>query len=292
MPASSTKNRKELQLKTCHYPGNYKLCSPQSAYSEWSLNQEDFFFFFLIKRNQIKSRGICTPDMTASVLEGIHPSHLVSATTVRSPCRRQAAHHLKLKESHSITDCSQGALVWHNQIPHPENTQRFTESTQRCLKGGAKSTYLSQCCLQSVRIAALPLGEMKRNSPFLLTSGLTKILRDIKNKEICRNILVLHKILNLCKPFFKKNEDSLEKALECVFFNIHTLMLSYIFMKTHNQRTRLQTHQKERNKHPAPICKVTAWDHSTSLGLCCNSPILVTFWKQKSSISTVMLNVQ
>lgn len=76
MPASSTKNRKELQLKTCHYPGNYKLCSPQSAYSEWSLNQEDFFFFFLIKRNQIKSRGICTPDMTASVLEGIHPSHL------------------------------------------------------------------------------------------------------------------------------------------------------------------------------------------------------------------------
>lgn len=183
---------------------------------------------------------------------GRHPP---ITSTVRSPCRRQATHHLKLKESHSITDCSQGALVWHNQIPHPENTQRFTESTQHCLKGGAKSTYLSQCCLQSVRIAALPLGEMKRNSPFLLTSGLTKILRDIKNKEICRNILVLHKILNLCKPFFKKNEDSLEKALECVFFNIHTLMLSYIFMKTHNQRTRLQTHQKERNKHPAPICK-------------------------------------
>lgn len=32
-------------------------------------------------------------------------------------------------------------------------------------------------------------------------------------------------------------------------------MPSYIFMKTHNQRIRLQTHQKERNKHPAPICK-------------------------------------
>lgn len=252
-----------------------------------------FFFFFLIKRNQIKSRGICTPDMTASVLEGIHPSHLVSATTVRSPCRRQAAHHLKLKESHSITDCSQGALVWHNQIPHPENTQRFTESTQRCLKGGAKSTYLSQCCLQSVRIAALPLGEMKRNSPFLLTSGLTKILRDIKNKEICRNILVLHKILNLCKPFFKKNEDSLEKALECVFLiYIHWCFHTYLWKHITKEPGFKPIKKRGTNTQLLYVRKETAWDHSTFLGLCCNSPILVTFWKQKSSISTVMLNVQ
>lgn len=57
----------------------------------------------------------------------------------------------------------------------PENMCRFLGNTLCYLRGEVKSTYLSQGCRKLLRVEEFPLGEAKKGSPILLTSGLTEI---------------------------------------------------------------------------------------------------------------------
>lgn len=102
-----------------------------------------------------------------------------------------------------------------------------------------------------------PQKEEDRNYPTgELATGVTEIVRDIKNNYICRYIFILHEILTVCKPFFKKNKDSLVQALECVYIyiNIYIFIFNYENRKPKGQAS---THHKKqaqtKSKHPAPI---------------------------------------
>lgn len=99
-----------------------------------------------------------------------------------------------------------------------------------------------------------PQKEEDRNYPTgELATGVTEIVRDIKNNCICRYIFILHEILTVCKPFFKKNKDSLVQALECVYIYINIYIYSYLIMKIENQRAKLQPITKNKHRLKANI---------------------------------------
>lgn len=173
----------QVQLKTeqnCNWKPaaiqNYKLCGPQSAYSEQSLNQEDFL---KIKGVKWKAQAF-VPDPTASVLEGIHPSHPVSAARLRSPCCRQAL----ISWSWKRPTASQTALKEHFCGTTRSHTRKIHAGLLRVLSTAWREELRALICPRAVcsqwEQQHFPLE--KWSSPFLLTSGLTKILRDIKNK--------------------------------------------------------------------------------------------------------------
>lgn len=81
--------------------------------------------------------------------------------------------------------------------------------------------------------------------------------------------MVSHEILTVCKPFFKKNKDSLVKALECVFYTyVYIFLFIYENIKPKDQAS---THQKREEqttgKHPAPTFQITLLGQGRSAGI-------------------------
>lgn len=137
-----------------------------------------------------------------------------------------------------------------SQIPRPVKMRGFTGNTLHYWKGGVKSTSLPQGCTQVLRAEAFPLGKTKGEVlPLCWPLRLPK-LQERLNKQIYGDVLVLHEILNLCKPVFKKNKDSLVKASECVF--IYKLQNPPKGQASICQKKERQTE----GKNPDPIFKI------------------------------------